>query len=197
MNNHDLIELFVLKSACARIAVDDALGVNRPNTSRKDDKIESAVAPFVSQFPESTRINADMMSDYYKIFYMLENDTRRLIDEVMIEAHGRDWWDSKAPNSAKEECKLNQQREREAAVTFRSENPLDYVSFGQLGEIIRFNWGLFGGVLSNQKALGRVMFALNLLRGPIAHCGLLAEDEIDRLKLAVKDWFRLLEGPKD
>jgi hypothetical protein len=40
------------------------------------------------------------------------------------------------------------------------------------------------------------MFSLNTLRGPIAHCGLLAEDEVDRLKLSVKDWFRLLEGPK-
>jgi hypothetical protein len=61
---------------------------------------------------------------------------------------------------------------------------------------MRANWDVFGGVLSNQKALGRVMFSLNMLRGPIAHCGLLAEDEVERLKLSVKDWFRLLEGPK-
>ena len=30
------------------------------------------------------------------------------------------------------------------------------------------------------------------LRGPIAHCSMLAEDEIVRLKLTVKDWFRLM-----
>ncbi len=32
------------------------------------------------------------------------------------------------------------------------------------------------------------MFSLNMLRGPIAHCCPLSEDEVDRLRLAVKDW---------
>ncbi|WP_235935595.1 Swt1 family HEPN domain-containing protein [Devosia aurantiaca] len=136
------------------------------------------------------------MAEYYRLFYMLENDIRRLIDDTLTEAHGVGWWAAHAPNSAKEECRQNQQREREAGVTSRSDNELDFISFGQLGDVIRHNWVLFGGMLSNEKALGRVMFALNTLRGPIAHCGVLAEDEVDRLKLAVKDWFRLLEGPK-
>ncbi len=78
-----------------------------------------------------------------------------------------------------------------SGVTARSESPLDYVTFGQLGEIIRKNYAQFGGVLSSEAALGRAMYSLNLLRGPIAHCGILAEDEVARLKLAVTDWFRL------
>ncbi len=136
------------------------------------------------------------MAEHYKLFYMLENDIRKLIDDTMIESKGHAWWAANAPGSAKEECKANQKREQEAGVTSRSENELDYVSFGQLGEIIRAHWDLFGGILSNEKAMGRVMFALNMLRGPIAHCGMLAADEVDRLKLAVKDWFRVLEGPR-
>src|SRR5260221_14386810 len=114
----------------------------------------------------------------------------------MTEAHGADWWDKYAPVSAKDECKQNQKREQDAGVTSRSDDPLDYISFGQLGDIIRANWPQFGGILSNQGALGRTMFGLNVLRGPIAHCGVLAEDEVERLKLTVKDWFRLAEGPK-
>src|ERR1700761_2969106 len=106
---------------------------------------------------------------------MLENDTRKLIDDTLTERYGADWWNSHVPTSVNEEYKANQQRETEAGVTSRSDNPLDYISFGQLGEIIRFNWETFGGMISNQKALGRVMFGLNMLRGPIAHCGLLAE----------------------
>jgi len=38
-----------------------------------------------------------------------------------------------------------------------------------------------------------VMGSLNTLRGPIAHCSPLAEDEALRLRLAVRDWFRLME----
>lgn len=77
----------------------------------------------------------------------------------------------------------------------RSTNDIDYITFGQLGEIIKSNWDAFAGMLSNQSALNRVIYSLNMSRGAIAHCGLLADDEIDRLKLNVKDWFRVLAGP--
>jgi hypothetical protein len=187
------LELFVLKCATLRLAVDSALPQNRRQKTADE---EAQVRASVAQFSSEVRDNAEVMSEFYKLFYMLENDIRKLIDDTIGEAHGANWWDSHAPNSAKEECKQNQQREAEFGVTNRSDNELDYISFGQLGEIIRHNWTLFGGMISNQKALGRVLYALNNLRGPIAHCGLLADDEIDRLKLTVKDWFRLLEGPK-
>lgn len=190
MKTNDTIELFTLKCAPLKLAVDASQG-----RGGKLDT-EASVAPFVNQFSTSIRSAAEQMAEHYKLFYMLENDIRKLIDDTLSEAYGTDWWDRYAPQSAKDECKRNQQREQDAAVTARSENPLDYVSFGQLGEIITGNWILFGGILSNQKAMIRVMSGLNMLRGPIAHCGLLASDEIDRLKLTVKDWFRLLEGPK-
>jgi hypothetical protein len=39
----------------------------------------------------------------------------------------------------------------------------------------------------------KVMSTLNTLRGPIAHCSPLAQDEVVRLKPAVRAWFRLME----
>ncbi|MBZ9962387.1 Swt1 family HEPN domain-containing protein [Mesorhizobium sp. BR1-1-2] len=192
MSKLDKIELFVLKSASVKVSTDIITEKIDPSKVAVQPEIFSSI----KQFSSDVRENAERMSQYYKLFYMLENDIRKLIGDTLSEVYGPHWWDSYAPGSAKEECKFNQQREQEAAVTSRSENELDYVSFGQLGEIIRSNWVLFGGILSNQKAMGRVMFSLNTLRGPIAHCGILAEDEVDRLKLTVKDWFRLLEGPK-
>ena len=194
MNQVDTIELFVLKCASLKIAVD--------KLSPRNDMILQAITldkqiqNSIDQFSTKIRFAADHMSEFYKLFYMLENDIRKMIDDTISETHGAGWWDEHVPNSAKEECRLNQQREAEYGVTNRSDRELDYISFGQLGDIIRHNWILFGGIVSNQKALGRVMHALNNLRGPIAHCGVLADDEIERLKLTVKDWFRLLEGPK-
>lgn len=194
MSREATVELFILKCATLRQAVERSLPQTRSlfQSVEQQEQIKASIA----QFPTNLRDDAEAMSEFYKLFYMLENDIRKLIDDTITETHGSDWWDEHSPNSAKEECKANQQREAEFGVTSRSDRELDYISFGQLGEIIRHNWNLFGGIVSNQKALGRVMHALNNLRGPIAHCGLLADDEVDRLKLAVKDWFRLLEGPK-
>ncbi len=136
------------------------------------------------------------MSRYYEIFYLLENDIRRLIVETMEAAHGANWWDTHVPPGVLEEVRKNREREAQAAVTVRSEDDIDYTTFGQLGDVIRANWSDLAGMLSNQSAVSRVMAALNMLRGTIAHCGILAEDEVDRLKLAIRDWFRVLEGPK-
>jgi septal ring factor EnvC (AmiA/AmiB activator) len=195
VNTDDKIELFILKCATLRAAVDRSTPQKRAafSTNEQETQIRSSIA----QFSAEVRDDAEAMSEFYKLFYMLENDIRKLIEDTLSEAHkGPDWWDTYAPDTAKTECTLNQKREAEFGVTSRSDRELDYINFGQLGEIIRHNWQLFGGIVSNQKALTRVMHALNNLRGPIAHCGLLAEDEVDRLRLTVKDWFRLLEGPK-
>jgi hypothetical protein len=131
-----------------------------------------------------------------KSFYMLENDIRTLIVETMESAHQSSWWTKCAPQHVKEEATRNRKREAEAGISPRSENDIDYITFGQLADIIKENWKDFAGMLSNPAAVSRVLSALNMLRGTIAHCGILAEDEVDRLKLAIKDWFRVLEGPK-
>jgi hypothetical protein len=85
------------------------------------------------------------------------------------------------------------QRDLDSGYTLRSDNPLDFTTFGELGEIIKTNWDLFGAIFSSPKAVEKVMASLNLLRGPVAHCSPLAEDEVLRLQLSVRDWFRLME----
>lgn len=54
------------------------------------------------------------------------------------------------------------------------------------------NWDVFGAIFTSQRAVESVMAQLNLLRGPIAHCSPMTADEIDRLNLSVKDWFRIM-----
>lgn len=44
-----------------------------------DPAIKSAVA----QFSAEVRDNAILMAEHYKLFYMLENDIRRLIDDTL------------------------------------------------------------------------------------------------------------------
>jgi hypothetical protein len=78
-------------------------------------------------------------------------------------------------------------------VTARAPNPIDYAIFGELGEIIKSNWYLFGGsIFSKRKAVEKVMNNLNYLRNPIAHFTSLAEVEVVRLDLSLRDWFRLV-----
>ena len=188
------VELFILK--CPVIEVGLRSAVSRINGS---DGVQLAsdesTADYVKQFDFESRVRAKKMSQYYELFYMLENDVRRIICETLEDSHGVGWWDKCVDQPIKDEVGKNKKREADAGVSLRSESDIDYTTFGQLGDIIRKNWTDFAGMMSNPSALSRVIFQLNMLRSAIAHCGILADDEVDRLKLAIKDWFRVLGGP--
>lgn len=161
------------------------------HTSSKSQEEESKYYP---QFQQAIRAEAGRMSQYYELFYCLETSIRKLISDTLEEAESANWWDSdKVSPHIREEVKKRVQREIDSGVTRRSDAPIDYTTFGELSVIITSNWNVFGGTIFNSKrAVERVMSSLNLLRGPIAHCCPITEDEIDRLHLTVKDWFRTM-----
>lgn len=149
---------------------------------------------YVPQFEEGLRREARYMAKNYELFYCLEKTIRLQISELLESTEGTDWWnDSVVPQNIVGEVKKRMKREREAGITPRSFDPLDYTNFGELGEIIKKNWSVFASILNNMKAVEKVMFNLNTLRNPIAHCSQLAEDEKLRLELSLRDWFRLTE----
>ena len=150
---------------------------------------------YYPQFDAAVRAEAALMSKHYETFYCLEKSIRALVSETLETAEkGPDWWKSaRIPTNVKNEVASRIQKEQDSAVTSRSEDELDFTTFGELSVIITSNWDLFGGLFGSRKAVEKVMASLNVLRGPIAHCSPLAEDEVQRLHLTVRDWFRLME----
>lgn len=149
---------------------------------------------YYPQIEQDIRLEAASMAPHYEVFYSLEKTVRRLISETLSEAEGEEWWKSgRVAHSLRETVKDRQQKEIDSGVTPRSREDIDFCTFGELGELIKTNWDLFGSIFTSVKAVQRVMASLNTLRGPIAHCSLLADDEVVRLRLTVRDWFRLME----
>jgi hypothetical protein len=149
---------------------------------------------YYPQFDAAVRAEAALMSKHYETFYCLEKSIRALVDETFQVTEGTGWWgSSRVPPNLQSEVASRIKREEDSAVTSRSESELDYTTFGELAVIITANWDIFGGLFSSRKAVEKVMASLNLLRGPIAHCSPLADDEVQRLHLTVRDWFRLME----
>lgn len=189
-NSSDRLRLFALNNLAIEAAVqrvereqDIDLGHRLPEKSRLDET-------YYPQFDEKIRREAAEMSAHYRVFYCLENSIRSLITEVLAETHGDGWWASTVPENVKLHVAGTQKKEAESGIAIRSQEPIDYTTFGELGEIIKANWAEFSDIFQNIKALEKVIATLNVLRGPIAHCKPLAEDEIVRLHLSVRDWFR-------
>ena len=133
------------------------------------------------------------MSRNYAIFYCLENSIREIIVQRLEEQHGSNWWDTAVPDSVRNNAEKNRKRELSSGVTPRSTELIDFTNFGELGEIIKTNWSIFGDMFRDVRAVERVLGTLNTLRAPIAHCKALAEDEELRLHLGLRDWFRQME----
>ena len=157
----------------------------------KDD-VEKLYYP---QFTAAVRLEASAMGSHYETFYCLEKTIRAMVADTIESAENtEDWWNSsRIPPNVKTEVANRIQREVDSGVTRRSLDELDYTTFGELAVIITSNWDIFGALFDSRKAVEKVMASLNMLRGPIAHCTALAEDEVVRLQLAVRDWFRMME----
>jgi hypothetical protein len=175
-----------LDEVAGRYAVDPIAPVDG-----QDDVVENE--GYYLQFPADLRKQALEMSQYYQIFYCLENEIRDMVESQLEETYGEQWWDIQAPENIKTSVVANQKREQDNGVTLRSSHPIDYTTFGELGEILKFNWDIFGATFNSKRGMEKVLASLNLLRGPIAHCAPLADDEVLRLHLAVRDFYRLME----
>lgn len=149
---------------------------------------------YYPQFDQSVRMQAGEMAQYYEIFYCLERTARKIISDALESVEPNGWWNNqRIPQNIYSEVERRMLRERDSGMTIRSEDPLDFTTFGELAEIIKANWSVFGSIFNSVRAVEKVMNSLNALRGPIAHCTVLAEDEALRLRLSVRDWFRLME----
>ncbi len=174
-------------------AVEDKYSIDLKRGHKKTLEIDESYYP---QIEISIRSEAAKMAPHYEMFYSLEKSVKSLIDDILTTAEPAGWWVStRVPPDIKQKAEDRQQKEIDSAVTPRSGEPIDFCTFGELGQIIKSNWDIFRPVFSSSspKAVEKVMASLNTLRGPIAHCSLLAEDEILRLQLTVRDWFRLME----
>ena len=190
----DKIKLFAMSNQMLERDLDYIEDELRLDLGRDFDPEQDKDEEFYPQFQHAIRTEARDMAVHYELFYCLEVSIRNIIKEKMRSELGEQWWDKATiPEHIRKNVKDNIQREIDSAFTQRADDELDYTTFGELGELVRKNWEQFGDLFNSQKGFNRVMNSLNLLRGPIAHCSPLAEDEIVRLRLTVGDWFRLME----
>ena len=175
-------------------SIEDQFSVELLRKRSESATIDRIRSDFYEQFDEAIRTQAASMSSHYELFYAFENSIRDLVSQVLQASLGTDWWEEAAPDEVKQNVQKSIDREKDAAVTARSTEPVDYTTFGELSVIIERNFdSSFGDIFNSRKGVVSILSRLNVLRGPIAHCTPLAEDEVMRLNLSLRDWFRLME----
>ncbi|MES1242722.1 MAG: Swt1 family HEPN domain-containing protein [Acidobacteriota bacterium] len=188
------IKLFAISNQLLENDLDRIEREHVVDLGRNHQRVLAQDQDYYPQIDREIRQEAERMGDNYEIFYSLERTIRSFVSDTLEVAQPGTWWSSgRVPQKIRADAEARMQKEIDAGVTPRSDEPLDFTNFGELGELIKTNWDVFGGVFKSTRAVENVMSRLNTLRGPIAHCCPLSEDEIVRLRLSVRDWFRLME----
>lgn len=185
----DQIKLFGLNNLAIEAEIkktEQTLGLQFRQEAVNEDKDEE----FYPQFPEHIRYEAASMARHYEIFYCLESSIRQLISERLKEEIGENWWQDAVPEQIRKSAEDNRKRESEMGLTPRSDEIIDFTTFGELAQIIGHNNKIFADTFRDLKAVARILTLLNSLRAPIAHCCPLADDEVARLQISLSDWFR-------
>lgn len=192
-----IAERFALKCAVIHADLRTVLADKQVQHVRSDleQATDALIDRHLSSASHNNKVAADRMTEFYKIFYILENEIRDFVTSILDNNNETDWWSDCVPEDVQKYALNNQKKESREGLPPRSRRLIDYTTFGHLGEIIKMNWDDFAGVFPNAsiERMEKVMARLNLSRGPIAHSGLLPEGEVVRLKLAVRDWFALME----
>lgn len=191
---HGLIRAFgmtglQISSSMSRIEKEFGIDLGHDKASSKTRKSAD-----YEQFELELRKEAARMSEFYEVFYCLENSIRKLVANILVEANGPDWWNSSRVDEKRirEPAAGRRKKEVDSGITPRSDKLIDYTTFGELSQLITDNWELFDPIFRSRTAVSNVSNQLNLLRGPIAHCNPTDEMEQERLNIAVRTWFRIM-----
>ena len=170
------------------------LGSGGAKVPGAEEERDVLTLPARHRFARAAREEAGRMAVAYELFFCLETSLRAEVAGTLQQCHGKSWWGSSVPKAIRANVERNIEREIDSAVTLRSEERIDFTTFGELAEIVLANWDVFRKRFGSQKAFRKVMAELNVLRGPIAHCCSLASDEIIRLELRTRDILRLRQN---
>lgn len=178
-----------ISSGMSRIEREFGIELGHDRSLSKNRKIAE-----YEQFKSALRAEASQMSEFYEVFYCLENSIRKLVADIMIEVDGANWWNGTRVDEKRirEPAAGRRKKEIDSGITPRSDRLIDYTTFGELSQLITDNWELFDPVFQSKTAVSNVSNQLNLLRGPIAHCNPTDELEQERLNLAVRTWFKIM-----
>lgn len=157
------------------------------------DSERSLLDDALSPFGVKLRNDALRMTRLYAILYAFENTVRSLIKERLEERHGVDWWNQKVPSAVKKFAAARlEDAEKNSWLEGERSEPIAFVDFGHLADIIANNWDDFMDLIPTQHWLRQRMDELEKARNFVAHHRMLLPSEFQRIEMYVGDWNRIV-----
>lgn len=167
----------------------------QPSRPEKTGKLSSELKMSLSRTPgidDAYVSDLEKMLELFATLHVLENSMRRLIEKILSEKFGHEWWSVSASNPQKK--KHNDRIEKEISRKWlparSSLGPLYSLDWSDLISIMRKYESDFIPIIGEIDFLHRFT-DLGLIRHVIAHHGFVDDEkDFERVKLAHYDWVK-------
>ena len=153
----------------------------------------------VGKIPALSRAHANdvkrMSERVYPLLYIFENSVRDLIERVLKDVYGAEWW-NKAPKSVRDTATRHEAAEaKEPWHGARGRREIDYVFLTELWAIIKHEWGQFKRFFPNQSFVESLITNdMNISRRVFAHMNPLHENDVKNIEAAFRKWTNQLKA---
>jgi hypothetical protein len=131
-------------------------------------------------------------AESYKLFFVFEGYLREFVIEVLSADPTVSWWD-KIPKDVQDEVsKLEETEEAKSWMALGSRDKSALLTYPQLLRIIDHAWKDSFSELVRDKALVQEARFIGHLRNTICHMTPIPDEETERVKQTMRDWFRVV-----
>lgn len=128
----------------------------------------------------------------YKLFFVFENYLRELVMAVLTEKYGAEWWEKVEPNVRKDVAELQEREDTKQWMALEPRDQLALVTYPQLLVTMEYCWkDIFEPVVRDKQLISEAR-RIGHLRNAICHMTDIPEEEVNRVKQLLRDWFRVV-----
>lgn len=140
-----------------------------------------------------------MSERVYPLVYIFENSVRDLIELVLKDAFGKDWWTTAVPREVQKTATKHKEAEKKDPWhSQRGAREIDYIFLNELWAIIKHQWKQFKPLFPDQAWVQTMITRnMNVSRLVLAHMNPLAADDINGLEASFRQWTKQLQAVED
>lgn len=191
MRNQTLYS-FAFRGLLAEEALDKA-GRKLKGDFSAEWEIENFKRLGIPLMDESLVVKSRKMAVVYTAICAFENSVREFIARKLLEEKGENWWESCVKKEVRGNAETRRRSEKDVRwLTARGDSMIYYTEFGDLISIMvrPDNWKLFEVHIGNIDWAKQIINTLERSRNIIMHSGELAQTDIERVGMYIRDWFR-------
>lgn len=170
----------------------DRLVSTQPNIVPQESLPLSKSMDLSLSLPESTK-SAVRASVVYKYLFIFENFLRDLVKEILSEGNPNDWWEQLVPQHVRDEVAESiEKEEMKSWMALGTRDKISLTTYPQLLSIIEHCWKELFEETVKDKSLIQEARHIAHMRNAICHMTEIPDEEFNRVKQVMRDWFRVV-----